>query len=302
MKYSRLIFSIFLVMATAAAFVYLFAGCLEYERACQNPIQVKAVVTDHCEDDSSESGLTYDSLVTYQLEGAVYENVLFENGGGSISELTPLGTEVLVNVNPEDHGQLVEHIMYPGLAYVWSLPFTAALAWLLQNLRRLRLTRECKGIPEEEIIVRDLKISVGSRYMRVLFLLHALMPLLYYLRFPMLFPQGYLVTACIFGGLWLLCLCRDLRDLVCIKRENYDYRYETLIRKKEESIDDGTKFYLYFSDGEREWKKEVLGKKYRKAVVGAPIFAVYLEGTARPILYYDMEGNAVAQRAAMKRK
>lgn len=295
MKHFPLIFSCIAVLFCACIFAFPLADCLEYQRVCDSAIVVEAVVSKHAVKDEFGLEQSYDSRITYTVNGTTYKNILYERNVSRRSKLTPMDSRVTVAVNPENPGELLEHIIYPSEAFTLSLPLMAALAWLLQNLRRLRLSKNVDGKPDGDTVTRDLKIVLASRFLRVFFLLDVLSALLLYFLFPAVFSWGILIVAGLFLVPWLIFLGFTLRDAARIGKGDFLIRRELLVRKEKVKSGNGFKCFLYYSGPEKEWRAPVLPAVYRRAVENSPVHAVYLEGFGRPLLYYDCDGNANAQ-------
>lgn len=278
----------------------LFYGCVikpvvdteHYLQVWQNPATVTATVTKH--DSYDDDGDTdYESFITYVYDGVRYENMEYEDRDTK-SDLTPIGTELTLEISPKDPTRLIEDlrrsrsVLPVGVAFL-ALVMTLVYIWLQQR----NLTKDCRGTPDTDMVQNDLKIKIRSRFLRPFLLLCVMGNCLVYWRYAVLEPNASVTVAAICGLFWIINLLTTIRDYRRVENENFEIRRDVLVDKKESSDSDSTNYFLYYQNGERTWRHSTTEKTYHKARIGDAVIAVYLPGKKRPILHYNHDGNAV---------
>ena len=262
-----------------------------YLQVWQNPAAVTATVTKHDSYDD-EGDTDYESFITYVYDGVRYENMDYENCD-TAAELTPIGTQITLQISPKDPTRQMEDLKRSRLL----LPLSVALASLLLTgvyiwLQRRSLTKGCRGTPDTDMVQNDLKIKIRSRFMRPFLLLCVVGNCLVYWRYSVLQVNAAVTAASVCGLFWLWCMLTTIRDYRRVENENYQLRQDVLVDKKESSDSDSTYYHLYYQSGQRKWKASTSEKSYHKARIGDAVVAVYLPGKKKPILHYNHDGNA----------
>ena len=87
-----------------------------YQRVWDEPITVDAVITSHDSYEDSEGDIDYYSYASYEIDGDFYE-VTYETKN-SKKRLTPIGTEVQLQVSPEDPSAKMSALKSSGVAFL----------------------------------------------------------------------------------------------------------------------------------------------------------------------------------------
>ena len=273
-------------------FVWKPAADLEhYLQVRENPITVKAVVTDH-ESYDDDGDTDYRSYVTYTYNDVRYDKITYENKDEE-EDLTPLGEEVDLQVSPKDPGQQISKLKNSGwgvvLMGIWLLSFGLAGAYVL--VQRLRLSGKNGGTPDTETICHDIKVMILSRFFRPFLLLCGIGYGAAYWRYSVVFGKIPLIVAMISGVLWLYCMYTTVRDLRWAENGEYELRRDVLVDKEESSDSEGNSSYvLYFEGNGKKWKTGTKAKNYEQAQIGDVVTAAFLPGKKKPTVYYGRNG------------
>lgn len=84
-----------------------------------------------------------------------------------------------------------------------------------------------------------------------------------------------------------------LKDTKLIRRGKFRHSVHTLVNKETQESDNGTDYYLVYSDGNLTWSHKVSRRKYKEAQMGETVIAVFLEGRKKAHLVYDDLKNPV---------
>lgn len=284
-----------LMLAAFAVVVFFVAvpviSLEHYNRVYQNPLTVTATVTVH--DDYDDEGDTdYRSYISYQAGGRSYSDIQFEDKD-TASELTPIGTQLQVQVSPEDPGRLISELEGEGRMLIFSAPMLMyILSGLAGMLIRNRRSRGICGTPDRETIARDLKLTILGRMSHFFWFLIGAGYLTMWWRYPAVYQKKTLIAAAVCGVTWLWCVFRDIRDDAKVRHQEFEVRRDELVQKEYIPDSEGDTYRLHYRSGERTWSRDVSERYYNSVSEGAKILAVYLPGEKKPSLHYDLDGNA----------
>lgn len=288
-----------LLLIILLVFIGLFikglADCREYAQVYKDPVYVEAIVTKHTKHEDSEGDISYQSYVSYTVDGRTYKNVSYESESLK-SKLTPVSTQITLAVNPNDHGVLMEKLANGSLmVLICGIILIIALTAALQTLRKRKVSRQLSVRADRQIVTRDLCRFIMARFFRVLWLFITIFLLYLTFRFPMLYGKSCLIAAAVTGTFWLICMYTTIRDFHRVKNGEFEIHWDVLVSKEEKEDSDSDPVYiLHYGSANRRWKQIVDSSAYHKARVGqVSLQAVYMSGNIKPVLYYDSDGNAV---------
>ena len=262
-----------------------------YLQVWQNPVTVTATVTKH-DSYEDEDDTDYESFITYVYDGVKYENMEYEDRDMA-DDLTPIGTELTIQISPKDPTKQIEDLRRSRLLLPLSVALLALLLTAVYSLlQRRKLTKDCRGTPDTDTVQRDLKIKIRSRFLRPFMLLCALGNGLVYWRYAVLQVNFALTIGAVCGLLWLWNMLTTIRDYRCAENEDFEVRRDVLVDKQESSDSDTNYYHLIYQSGDRTWKANTSEKNYQKAKIGDVVVAVYLPGKKKPTVHYNHNGDA----------
>lgn len=284
-------------MAFAAlALVFLFVVALtllcvadveQYRRVYRTPLIAEATVTQH------EEGEDYaDSYIEYTLDGVTYTDILYESED-TVSELTPIGCEVLVKVSDEDPSRTFDDLEESGymlLLFGTILLLCAAGVW--SWLVHSRRSKGVVGMPEPDVLQRDVRLTIYGRYFLGFWALFTVACLVAKWRYPMVFGNELRLLVIAGAVLFFVCLLRAVYDIASLNEENFEVRRDVLEKKEFDRDPDGTTCILHYRSGERVWKAVASKKRFDATREGDTVLAVYLRNKRRPVMHYDQQGIA----------
>lgn len=253
-------------------------------------VTLQAVVTEVRENWDSETGYDYDLYVSYAYNGKQYSDH-YDTLNSKKKAEAMLGKEVTVTINPEDPTEQLKdirsgcdmYLLFGGLLLMCGV-FCVAL-----HCRKWGV--EVNGW-YQEVIYQDLrsKVSRGSAFWIGLFCVAVAWLVMYLLR-----PEVYHFLFAVLGGIALLtgavllvCWVSRLR---LIENRQYIVGRDELVNKTVHKDSDGTTYYLHYTDGQKEWKRSVMPKKYAAAQVGTIIETVRLKEKSKPYLCFSRKDN-----------
>ncbi len=287
-----IIISIILI-AGLAMFIKLYSKYYldieEYRRVYNDPIEVVAVVYDY--DSYDDDGDTdYRSYIKYEVSGKTYD-AKYEDKN-KIDDLTPIGQEVKIKVSPENPANLITALKSAGHA-VWlsGLPVLLLISLLYKSLIYSKRSKITRAHLDNELVRKDLILTVIGRMRNALWLLFALFGGALVWRYPMLYDQKTLIFAAVSFTIWVVFLVMTIIDCRHINNNDYRISYDKLIDKNIVSGEDSDSYVLtYKSDIGVTWKVNVSLKRYNQENHGDIVHAVYLYRKQKPILHYDKYG------------
>lgn len=262
-----------------------------YQRVCKKPLTVTATVTKHDTYEDSDDDTHYDTYISYVAEGVEYKNILYSSESSEKKQI-PMNTQLEVDVSPEDPSALLSNLRATATIVYLFAPITLSLiisiyVSLLPCLRSGSLT----DTKDTEIIVKDMKLTIMSRFFRPF----SFILTVYFFFLCVRYPDINLIKTAIAGAVccivWLWRLYRTICDFRYIKNEEYEIRRDVLESKRISSdSNDGAVYCLTYRSGEKTWEHKTSRKHYYDAETGDKITAVYLPGKKKPLLHYDKNG------------
>ena len=272
-----------------------FIHAEHYRRVYQKPLEVEAVVAYHEVESDSEGSDDYLSYLSYTVNGVKYTGVLYENKG-SKSSLTPVGTQVTIQVSPENPGKTLSSIRKKAANTIY---FTFAILFVSISLllKRLITRGQTKGMrhkPDSETVERDARLQIWGDFRWKLYLLVCVGLGVMCLYYPMIFKED--AAQPIMGISAVLLVIRSVklcRMLGCLKRQEYRLMRNELINKSvHEDSDSGTTYTLQFGNEQGSWSKNVSLEVFNRVEVGQAVYALYFsEQDKKPFLHYDENGD-----------
>lgn len=264
-----------------------------YLRVKEKGISVEATVVRH-EQYQSDDETRYRSYVSYRVEGTSYENIRYENKG-SEKNLTPVGSQVVLKVSPEDPSVQLSELKASWTGMFFGIPVTMALLIMFWNqFLSSRRSKGNPGMPDEQTIRRDSLLTVCSRFQPYFWFLAAASWGFMRWRYGGTLPDWLLVPMLGACGLWIWAAIRGVRDLVSILRGEPVLRRDVLVSKLYRYNDEGSDLYQLTFRGENgTWKRRTTEFYYNHTAEGDTVQAVYLPTRKKPLLHYDKFGNAV---------
>lgn len=276
--------------------VYNLNRCARYGQVCENPLRVEATVTGHDQWEDSEGDTRYESFLTYTAGGQTYENIPYERVSRA-AKLTPVGTVLTVELNPQNPGELLEKMASPFLTLFLCAVTLALVVGNLQSRRGRAPGNPERRRPQRDTMARDLRRQIAGRFCRVYWMgLTAVLGALC-ARFPMLFGEGYVAAALGTGCCWLYCLLTTLRDGNRVRKDQFTVTWDRLLRKDRQEDEESITYRLHYVNQnapDKVWVREVSQREWEAAREGSIIQSVYLPGDRRPRLTYGDEGIPVS--------
>lgn len=263
-----------------------------YNRVYKNPVTVQATVIKH--DDYDDDGDTdYRSYIFYRVGDTMYANIRYEDKDKQ-SDLTPIGQTVEVQVSPEDPTKLISSLVSDGQLLVVTIPlFSIMMSLVLHILIIRKRSNKLPGTPDRETIVQDILMTIRGRMFRFFWILVSVGYLLLCWRYPSQFQHKTMIAASLCGAAWLWCVCRDMRDSRIAKRQEFDIRRDTLVQKEYIPDSEGDTYKLHFRSGDKYWDTNVSKRYFDSMSEGSTVLAVYMPGKKKPMLHYNVFGDAV---------
>lgn len=285
------ILPVFMLVVALSPTIRILTDMEHYQRVYQNPITVTATVTNHDTKESDED-TDYLSYISYVVNGVQYKNVTYENKNKE-AELTPVNTQIEVQVSPEDPSRLISDLKSEALElFLWAIILSSIITIAYSFLIKSRRSKEMQNTSDREVIERDMKLTVQSRFFRPLSLLLLVFFVFLLLRYPVILKKEAFIAVAICAVFWLWSMYTTIRDYRYIKNENYEIRRDVLIEKKYIPDSDGDVYKLKYSSDEKTWTTNTDKKTYEKIKEGDIISAVYLPKKKKPLLHYDINGTA----------
>lgn len=261
---------------------------LRYFSVRDKAVSVQAVVIEVVEVWDSETGIDYDIYVSYTYRGTRYTDH-YDTLSSKKKAEAMLGKEVTVTINPEDPTEQLKdirsncdmYLLFGGLLLMCGV-FCAALHCHKWGV-------EVNGW-YQEVIYQDLrgKALRGSAFWIGLFCIAAPWLLMY-----LLWPEVYHFLFAVLGGIalvtGLVLLALWIGRLRLIENRQYIVGKDELVNKTVHKDSDGTTYYLHYTDGQKEWKRSVMKKKYNAAQVGTVIETVRLKKGRQPYLSFSRQ-------------
>lgn len=280
-----------------------FGGCLllkagyeeglRYLSVRNKAVSVQAVVSSVEEDWDSESGTDYHLYVSYAYCGNPYTDH-YDTYSSKKKANAMLGEAVTITINPERPTEQVKEIRSGSDAYVLFCGILLMCGVFCMGLREREWGVAVSGW-YPEVIFQDVrgKALRGSVFWLGLFCAGAV-----WLLFRCLRPQVYSGIFTVLGAAALitgtLLLVGWIRRLRLIDNRQYIVGRDTLVNKTTEKDSDGDDTYcLHYTNGQKEWKRSVIKKKYNAAQVGTVIETVRLKQGHRPYLSFSRQETEV---------
>lgn len=278
-----------LVAITYSLLFRPFADMEHYLRVWENPVTVSAVVTDHNSYDD-DGDTDYRSYITYIYDDVRYIDFPYEDRDKE-ADLTPLGTEVTVQISPLNPKQQISQLKRSGS----RVPFTsillfASLAGIYILIQKSFRPKHTRGIPDTETIRKDIQAKIRRRFLRPFLLLCWVGYSFLYWRYSISLSQTPLFLAGISGAGWLYCMFATIRDYRCAENDDFELHRDLLVDKQEYEDDGSYTYWLCYQRGDRTWKTKVKADVFSRAKIGDSVVAVYLPGRKKPIVHYDSDG------------
>ena len=265
-----------------------------YNRVYENPLCVEATVTNNKAVDDGEGHTEYESYITYVVNGVTYQGVHYKTVNRQ-EQLTDIGQIVSVEVSPEDPGVLVSKMLGRAGGYLMMglILFTMLFSAECTAVLRSRCTRGLVGAPDDDIIERDAKWIIWSNPWNYIFFYIFSLALFCWLRYGAWVHVCVGIVAIVAGVLLAVCLFVALHRSNRVRNREWELRADKLVRKdKVSGGDEGDTYYLYFQSDDKDWKTATTEADYNATQVGACRWVVHLKGRKKPIVYYDVYGDA----------
>lgn len=255
-----------------------------YQRVWDEPITVDAVITSHDSYEDSEGDIDYYSYASYEIDGDFYE-VTYETKN-SKKRLTPIGTEVQLQVSPEDPSAKMSALKSSGVAFL--IFYTLLAAPVALAVRWIGSYKKGSGCPDYDTVRKDIKRQICTRYLLYFLPLLVLGYSLAYWQYPMTIWVAAPIAAVFCVGIWVWQLRLAIRDIGVVNAGEFELRQTVVVAKKAETDSDGdTTYILIYSSGDKKWSASVGYKVYERAVVGDRTWAAFLPGKEKPTVHYN---------------
>ena len=264
-------------------------------------LTVTAYVTKYKVKADDDGDVRYASYISYTVNGKEYKNVRFESSNKQY-KLTGVGEAVNVEVSPKIPGILMSNLVEYGmtLVIVGAVLLSVTLSRGCAMWIRSRCTVGLDGMPEEDTIIRDGKRIIWSKPCRYFLIPPLAIMLLCLMRYGEWISTGIVVLPVLMGALLVLFLFRAFRLCSLLKNRDWELRADELIEKtKDRSYTRGNSwrnsistYYLEFKSKDKTWGTSTTADKFRVAYTGTYRWAVHLKGSKKPVLYYDVYGDA----------
>ena len=296
-KWVGVMFIIVAILGTVAIVGSMFfKGIVDlehYSRVYQNPLRTTATVTRHAVHED-EDDTDYLSYITYTVNGVQYADIRYEDENRK-GELTPVGQRVIVEVSPEDPAVLVKDLLSTRFSTEFStimIAFAAAAGW--QSWTRRKRSKNLAGAPDQEQMERDLRLTVYGRISLSSWLILAILMGALWWRYPLFIEDWIKYVAVGSLVIWLISLVFALRCLRSIQNQEYRVTRDVLEEKSSsyDSEDGYTYTLTYRSESGTYWSKNTTERIYTIINEGSGVIAVYMPGKKKPLLHYDLWGNA----------
>ena len=286
------------VLAAAALILFFIYGILKpvqalehMARVRENPVEVTAVVTHHRELESDDD-VDYYSYICYEAEGVFYEDIRYESKSYR-QDLTPVGTVVTVQVSPEDPGTLLSELQGHGNSILYTIPFWNLLFSLwVGYLIRLGRSKGLGSTPDQDTIRQDLRLTILARSSRLFFMWVAVGYACVGVKFRGLVEDWVLPGAAVCAVICAVLLRNSFKDLNRIREGNYQLHRDELVEKNFVEDSEGDTYTLIYRSGENIWTKATNKRHFDSVTEGSVVLAVYLPGTKKPVMHYDLDGDA----------
>ena len=291
----RSISVLILIGIVVASFIVTFrlGETLErYRVAAEDPLMVDAVITHYREYDD-EGDLDYYSYVAYTVDGVEYTGIRYQHAETK-DDLLPIGMVVTFAVSSEEPVQTLSSLKTTGaLFYCMLATCCVFLSFGWQLLWRWGRSRGNDDSTVRKNVHRDLRMTILGREGLPFFALAGLAELVAALRFDQCTGSWIWVVTGFFLSMALWMGIVMLRDLGRLWREEYCLETGVLFQKEtKKNMDNKSYYYLNFRSDSRQWHTPVKKKYYEWAQEGNRVWVVYMDGHTKPILHYDMLGNA----------
>ena len=286
------------VLAAVALILFFIYGLIKpvqalehMARVRENPMEVTATVTHHREFESDDD-VDYYSYICYQAEGVFYEDIRYETETHP-KNLTPVGNVLTVQVSPEDPGTLLSalqghgnSILYP--IPLWTLFFTLWVGYLI----RLGRSKALGSTPDQETIRQDLRLTILARSSRLFFMWVAVGYACVGAKFQGLVEGWALPAAAVCAVICAALLRKSFQDMNCVRDGNYQLHRDELVEKTFVEDSEGDTYTLVYRSGKDYWTKTTNRRYFDSVTEGSVVLAVYLPGTKKPVMHYDLDGDA----------
>lgn len=233
-----LLFSIFCV----PFFISSIISCYTYTNIYDKTVTVEAVVTDYRVDRDSEGADKYFSCCEYTYEGKTYRSSY--ECCLSRRELSPIGTVVQIEINPNKPDELLIHLEgSSSMSVFWGTPIVLFLLLILKLLQHNHLLKKHPiEILDNDTIEYYLKALIKCNFLRSFVLAFLMFFLFLNLCFPLLFNFHPVVIA--LSAVYLGLSFFDVYRWCCIKKHAYTvYRGKFKCVTLERYSEDGDTVY-----------------------------------------------------------
>lgn len=262
-----------------------------YQRVCKNPLTVTATVTKHDTYEDSDDDIHYRTYISYVAEGVEYKDIKYSSVSDKKKQI-PMNTQLEVDVSPEDPSALLSDLKSTAIdAYVFAPITLFAIISIYVSLLTCLCSGSLTDTKDTEIIVKDMKLTIMSRFFRPFSFILTVYFFFLCVRYPDINLSKTAIAGAVCCIIWLWCLYRTIRDFRYIKNEEYEIRRDVLESKRISSdSNDGAVYCLTYRSGEKTWEHKTSRKYYYDTETGDKITAVYLPGKKKPLLHYDKNG------------
>lgn len=176
----------------------------------------------------------------------------------------------------------------PAFASPW-------FAFGIMLLTRSLCTKGLVGKPTEDIVRRDLRMCIWAK--TPFFFLMFVSYTFFYIRYASQVKMWVLIPTVVAGVFMIWFLCIALRRIAQVNRGEWELCEAELISKEytgDTSMEQiyGHSYVLVFTSNGRIWQKNVSSGYCGKARTGNSYWAVHMPGRERPMLSYNIYGDA----------
>lgn len=290
LKIISIIAVVFMLFVSVWILVKGFISIEHYNRVYMKPVAVTATVTYYDSYDN-DGDTDYRSYVSYEVNGKKYTGIRYEDKGDK-SKLTPIGEQVKIEVSPEDPSVTMKALkgdcLMLWMAWLPCLMVAGLWNFTLKGVRSKGNT----GVPDKETLEKDLKLTILSHFAQPLFLTSAIITTVITLRYSGLVPEWLIIVPAVLFIALLVVVFNSIKDIKIVNNEEYTISRDKLVNKKYETSEDSATYTLYYRSGDKEWQTSVSRANYNKAKIGDMVEAVYLPNKKRPLMHYNISGDA----------
>ena len=274
-----------LIVCVTLVFVSLFSA-QRYTRVSAEPLMLKAQIVA-IEENSTEDSVSYDAIMRYMYQGAVYDAV-YQSFSSQRDANSLMGTYVTAVVDPQSpedtlysiKQRAMSTLSISGVVYVFAVMFFAApyrkryvsaYGWRMEMICR-DILQSRRAMPL--LLVWPLCFAIIAVFYKNVFLNGDLWGL--FLVFPL-----------VFTGIGLVGVVLLVRDCRLIQSGAVILRRDAFVKKRiRNDGEDGQSYLVTFTNGAETWEKPVSAKTYAVMREGDRVDSAYLGNRKKPSLSF----------------